>query len=299
MLSADADAARELIRTGWDAAAAGERIMFLSVLAGQLGPADEPLLDAALDDRSQDVRAWAAYLLATVTGSALGHRMAERALSYVRIEPGACGPRLAITPPAERDDSMRRDGIRRTPAAAGSPLPDRSRLLLEVVARTPLRTWTGAFGLAAAQVVAMPAGDWAPLLFTGWARAAIAQRDRDWTAALIPMPSPASPGAPPPRCRRCGSWPGRPTRRSARPVRCPSPARTRRRPIRCRPGRAAVSLRTCWRSWDMTGGAGHDTAAMRASCARMPSTSIRPSWPPWPPPTTGRARRAGGCPRGR
>ena len=36
MLSADADAARELIRTGWDAAAAGERTMFLSVLAGQL-----------------------------------------------------------------------------------------------------------------------------------------------------------------------------------------------------------------------------------------------------------------------
>ena len=185
MLSADADAARELIRNGWDAAAAGERTMFLSVLAGQLGPADEPLLDAALDDRSQDVRAWAAYLLPTVTGSALGHRMAQRALSYVRIEPGACGPRLAITLPAERDDSMRRDGIPPTPAAAGSPLPDRSRLLLEIVARTPLRTWTGAFGLAAAQLVAMPAGDWAPLLFTGWARAAMAQRDRDWTAALI------------------------------------------------------------------------------------------------------------------
>ena len=65
MLSADADAARELIRTGWDTAAAGERTMFLAVLAGQLGPADEPLLEAALDDRSQDVRAWAAYLLAT------------------------------------------------------------------------------------------------------------------------------------------------------------------------------------------------------------------------------------------
>ena len=131
------------------------------------------------------MRAWAAYLLPTVTGSALGHRMAQRALSCVRIEPGACGPRLAITLPAERDDSMRRDGIPPAPAAAGSPLPDRSRLLLEIVARTPLRTWTGAFGLAAAQLVAMPAGDWAPLLFTGWARAAMAQRDRDWTAALI------------------------------------------------------------------------------------------------------------------
>jgi len=53
------------------------------------------------------------------------------------------------------------------------------------MARTPLRTWTDAFGLSAAQIVTLPAGDWAPVLFTAWARAAIAQRDREWTAALI------------------------------------------------------------------------------------------------------------------
>ena len=40
---------------------------------------------------------------------------------------------------------------------------DRTRLLLEVVARTPLRTWTDGFGLTAAQVVALPSGDWAPV----------------------------------------------------------------------------------------------------------------------------------------
>ncbi len=168
LLATDADAARDLIRSGWDAAGPAERVMVLSVLAGRLSPADEPLLEAALHDQPEDVRRRAADLLASLPGSAFGKRMAERALRCVGIEYGARGPRLVITPPtAERFQ------------------PDRGRLMLEVVARTPLRTWTDGFGLTAAQVAALPSGDWAPVLFTGWVRAAIAQRDHGWTAALI------------------------------------------------------------------------------------------------------------------
>jgi hypothetical protein len=86
---------------------------------------------------------------------------------------------------------MLRDGIERGPAGGPRPRPhpaalsERVRLLREVVARTPLRTWTDAFGLTAAQVVALRAGDWAPVLFTAWTRAATGQRDHQWTAALI------------------------------------------------------------------------------------------------------------------
>jgi hypothetical protein len=184
LLAADPDAARDLVRGSWEAAGPAERVMFLSVLVGRLVPADEPLLEAALDDRAEEVRARAARLLSALPGSALGRRMAERALRCVRIEPGASGPRLAIALPARGDDSMRRDGIPPGPAG-GSPLADRTRLLLEVVARTPLPAWTRTSGLTAAQLVTAPAGDWAPVLFTGWARAAIAQQDRDWMAALI------------------------------------------------------------------------------------------------------------------
>ena len=46
----DPDAARELIAASWDAAGP-ERVMFLSVLADRLSPADEPMLEAALGDR--------------------------------------------------------------------------------------------------------------------------------------------------------------------------------------------------------------------------------------------------------
>jgi hypothetical protein len=149
----------------WAAAGAGERVMFLSVLAAgpkALSLADEPLLEAAL-----------------------GQRMADRALRSLRIERGIRGTRLAVSPPAECDASMRRDGIAPGPAAGRSQLADRTRLMLEVIARTPLRTWTHAFAMEPATIVTVRSGDWAPVLYTGWARAAIAQRDQDWMTALI------------------------------------------------------------------------------------------------------------------
>ena len=158
VLATDPDAARDLVTGGWPAAGPGDRVMFLSVLADRLAPADEPLLEAALDDRAEDVRRWAAYLLARLPGSALGQRMAERARRCVRIEYGDRGPRLTVTPPTECDAPMRHDGITPGPARGRPQPPDRTRLLLEIVARTPLRTWTEGFGLTAAQVVSVPVG---------------------------------------------------------------------------------------------------------------------------------------------
>jgi hypothetical protein len=185
LLARDPDAARALITGAWDAAGAAERAMFLSVLAGALGPADEPLLETALDDRAEDVRRWAAYLLARLPGSALGQRMAERALSYVRLEHAAQGPRLSVGPPRRPDAALQRDGITSRPDLIRVPLESRSQVLLEVLARTPLRAWTDGFGLAPPEVVALPSGGWAPVLFVGWSRAAIAQGNADWMGALI------------------------------------------------------------------------------------------------------------------
>ncbi len=198
------DAARELVAGRWDAASAGERVMFLSVLADAAGPgpADEPLLEAALDDRAEDVHSWAAYLLTQLPGSALGRRMAGRARRCLHLKHGR-GPYLVTDPPAECDAAMRRDGITPGPGAGRSQLADRTRLMLEVVARTPLRTWTDTFAMRAVQIVAVRSGDWAPVLIAGWSRAAIAQRDQEWMAALInetlsgrpPPPTPSSPFA--------------------------------------------------------------------------------------------------------
>ncbi len=181
----DPGAARELITANWDAAGPEERIMFVNVMAGGLSVADEPLLEPALDDRSAWVRKMAADVLAVLPGSALGQRMAERARGCLRIEGGARGTRVITIPPIELDTAMRRDGITPRPGGGSLHLDDRTHLMLEVVARTPLGTWTGGFGRSAEQILAVPAGGWAPVLFTGWSRAAMAQRDQEWMAALI------------------------------------------------------------------------------------------------------------------
>ncbi len=180
----DPDAARKLIAGSWDTAGR-ERAMFLSVLADGLSPSDEPLLEAALDDHAAEVHGWAAYLLARLPGSALGRRMAARALGCVRLHHDERGARLVVTPPAEWDAAMRRDGIAPAPAAGRSELAGQAEVILSVAARAPLRAWTGEFGRPAGQIVALPSGGWAPVLFTGWARAAMAQRDQEWMTALI------------------------------------------------------------------------------------------------------------------
>jgi hypothetical protein len=203
----DRDAARDLVIGSWHGAGASERVMFLSVLADGpgskgLSPADEPLLEAALDDRAEDVRSWAAYLLTSLPGSALGRRMAGRAVRCLHIKRGIRGTYLVADPPAECDSSIRRDGITPGPGAGHSQLADRTRLMLEVVARTPLSTWSDAFKMAPGKIVAVRSGDWAPVLFVGWSRAAIAQQNQGWMAALInealtgrPPRSPAENGA--------------------------------------------------------------------------------------------------------
>jgi hypothetical protein len=188
----DPAAARELVADGWERAGVSERVMFLWVLADHLELPDEPLLEAALDDRADEVRRQAADLLARLPGSALGQRMAERALRHLRIEHdpgGRGGPRLVIVPMAESDAAMRRDGITpapdpRSPGTAGRSQFAFSRLS-EIIARTPLPTWTQAFGLAAAQIITLPAGDWMPMLLASWLRAAIAQDDQEWMTALV------------------------------------------------------------------------------------------------------------------
>ena len=182
----DPGAARDLIIQSWEAAAGPERVMFLSVMANAgLSLADEPLLEAALDERDAEVRGWAAHLLARLPGSALGQRMAQCALDCIRIESGARDSRLVVIPPARGDAAMRRDGVTSGQGGRLQERDARTHLLHEVLARTPLRTWTGRFGRTAEQILALRSGAWAPVLFTGWSRAAMAQSDQEWMTALI------------------------------------------------------------------------------------------------------------------
>ncbi len=181
----DPGAARDLIAQSWAAASPDERVMFLKAMTAGLSLADEPLLEAALDDPNAWVRKMAAEVLAALPGSALGRRMADRALGCLRLHEGTRGTRLVATPPAQCDAAMRRDGIAPGLSATSSHPAGQARLMAELLARTPLRTWTDGFGRPPEQILALPSGDWTPVLLAGWSRAAMDQRHQDWMTALV------------------------------------------------------------------------------------------------------------------
>ncbi|WP_456152142.1 DUF5691 domain-containing protein [Kitasatospora acidiphila] len=191
----DPAAALALLSGSWARERAEDRLLFLDALQEGLSLADEPFLEAALDDRSKSVRATAAELLAGLPASALGRRMAGRALAAVELAPD--GSRLLVTPPGEVTAAMRRDGV-----APDSPTGrgEQAWRLGEVLAATPLDTWTETFDLTPAQLLALPAADaadggtlWREELHEAWARAAVRQRDTGWARVLL---------GPPPRADR-------------------------------------------------------------------------------------------------
>ncbi|MGW5846848.1 DUF5691 domain-containing protein [Streptomyces sp. NPDC055254] len=187
--SHDAAAARRLLATTWAAERAEDRLMFLDSLRAGLSAQDEPFLESALGDRSRNVRATAAELLSALPMSALAGRMAERALACV-------GPE-GVTPPAECDRGMLRDGVvERPPAGRG----ERAWWLGQIVEAAPLSCWSDRFGgIGPAEMVALPVAaveGWAEELHAAWCRAAVRQRDAAWSRALL-GPASAPPAAGP------------------------------------------------------------------------------------------------------
>ncbi|MFF5311289.1 DUF5691 domain-containing protein [Streptomyces massasporeus] len=207
-------AARDLLATTWATERAEDRLMFLDSLRAGLGPDDEPFLEQALADRSRNVRATAAELLSALPGSALAARMAVRAGACVAIDhmrtaqPGGTGvedaepagatksaPTIAVEAPHECAPDMERDGVvAKAPAGRG----ERSWWLGQLVEAAPLATWPRRLGgRTPREIVALPvADDWQGELHAAWCRAAVRQRDAEWSRALLGEPSAPDAGGP-------------------------------------------------------------------------------------------------------
>jgi hypothetical protein len=191
----DPAAARELLAGTWPAERAEDRLMFLDSLRTGLGPDDEPFLEQALADRSRNVRATAAELLSALPGSALAGRMAVRATACVAVDHTGDGPRLVVEAPHECDASMERDGvIAKAPMGRG----ERSWWLGQLVEAAPLATWPARLGgRTPREILALPvADDWRSELHAAWCRAAVRQRDAEWSRALLGTPSSPEAGGP-------------------------------------------------------------------------------------------------------
>ncbi|WP_370656902.1 DUF5691 domain-containing protein [Streptomyces sp. NBS 14/10] len=182
-----------LLGGSWSTERAEDRLMFLDSLRDDLSPSDEPFLEHALTDRSRNVRATAAELLSALPGSALASRMAERSRACVSLTAGV----IAIEAPAECDGGMQRDGVVAKPPSGRG---ERAWWFGQLVEATPLERWSDWFGgRGAAEIVALPVADgWQADLQAAWCRAAVRQRNVEWSRALLGAPSapPAAPAAP-------------------------------------------------------------------------------------------------------
>ncbi|OOQ49259.1 hypothetical protein AFM16_23660 [Streptomyces antibioticus] len=191
----DADAGRELLVSTWPTERAEDRLMFVDSLRTGLGARDEPFLEQALTDRSRTVRATAAELLSALPGSALAARMAVRAGACVSVDRTRDTPTIVVEAPHECDPGMERDGVSPKPPAGRG---ERSWWFGQLVESAPLATWPARLGgRTPREILALPvADDWLGELHAAWCRAAVRQRDADWSRALLGAPSAPGAGGP-------------------------------------------------------------------------------------------------------
>jgi hypothetical protein len=140
-----------------------------------LGPSDEDLLEAALDDRAATVRDLATQLLDGLPDSRRASRMADR-LRPLLSESGLLRRHLEVRLPDDPDVAGVRDGL-------GKPPPGRSARgwwLERIVAGAPF----GAWGAPADKVVPRLKDHDA---IAGLRRAAATRREPDWARALLDL----------------------------------------------------------------------------------------------------------------
>jgi hypothetical protein len=184
----DPAAARERVAAVWSAEPADVRTAFLTELETRLSDDDSPFLESTLDDRSKEVRRVAVDLLARLPSSPFVARMLSRAAPLLVFKRGGLLSKstLEVTLPPAPDAAATRDGL--DPKALGTQktLGEKAVLLVLILSAVPLRHWTDTFQQTPAELLkAAGKTDFARALATGWAWAALRQRDAGWAEVLL------------------------------------------------------------------------------------------------------------------
>jgi len=174
---ADAGQGRQLIADGCQQLDANSRARLLECLAHNLGPDDEDLLEAALDDRSKNVRAVALELLEQLPGSARSARLAQ-SLEPLVSRSGLARMKLQVQFPDAPTDDQLRDV---SPAATGVI---EQQWFDALVAGAPLDWWEQHLDATPAKIVAAKLTP-EPELISAWTRAAQQQKNVEWATALF------------------------------------------------------------------------------------------------------------------
>lgn len=172
----------ELLGATWKEETPEDRAAFVAELSSGLSSADEPFLEAALDDKRKEVRRAAAVLLARLPESGFVRRMTERVrplLSFKRARKSI----LQVTLPAECDKATQRDGIDVKPPQG---FGEKAWWLIQMIENVPLSVWSREWNAAPADILAASqVGDWKKEFLEAWSRAAIRQQNVQWADALF------------------------------------------------------------------------------------------------------------------
>lgn len=171
--------AREWISAAWKQERAEMRTSMIDVLATHLSLDDEPLLERALDDKTERVRDAAIEILPLLPESAFVQRMIARAEQMMEWKDGAWHAfhKASFTP------EWQRDGLSEEPRRSTSKMDSH---LKQVICCIPPSHWQRRTGIASPRdlIHAAAQTDHAEAIIDGMAQATWCNHDVAWAKAL-------------------------------------------------------------------------------------------------------------------
>jgi hypothetical protein len=177
----------ELIQSTWAQDPPEERAALVTALSNGLSMADEPFLDACLDDPRKEVRDSALDLLARLPTSRHAERMVTRLAPLMEYKSRRIGAdSLQVNLPEEVDSHAKRDGV--TGAILLKKLGMKANLLAQMISLTPPSVWRQAWTQTPDRILqAALKSEWKDALLLGWLLATERARDSDWAGAIAEL----------------------------------------------------------------------------------------------------------------
>lgn len=165
----DPGLARQRLQDSLKVLSARERVDFVTALAAQLEPADAPLLQSLLKDRSREVRSLAGPLLVDLPTSAHAQQVLEWMQSLLTRRSGLLRrTRWECDAPQTANPAWADAGIE-PKRPQHDALGERAWWLYQLVRQVPLAWWVSHTGMTPVQLLAFARGtDWEAALQRGW-----------------------------------------------------------------------------------------------------------------------------------
>ncbi|WBA43202.1 DUF5691 domain-containing protein [Hymenobacter canadensis] len=176
--------ARELLAAVLPQEPARHQAQLLATLQSQLSSDDTPLLEQYLTAKSKEVRQTVMPLLVRLPDAPLVEQLWQRAEPLVRLKTGLLSKKLLVELPAtDWDKTWLLDGIEQKD---GRFQGEKAAVLGQLLSLIPPRRWADHWHLTPAKILDRAADtEWAALLLTAWAEAAVLHQDATWAEALL------------------------------------------------------------------------------------------------------------------